>query len=85
MHPNRPSYTKVKNKYLKFIKSQEVLSEPFRNKIGQLNNFYLPISKMIAETYLKKKKNTYCWFNWWARIWEVNYFKYFKNYIKSKL
>ena len=56
MHPNRPSYTKVKNKYLKFIKSQEVLSEPFRNKIGQLNNFYLPISKMIAETYLKKKK-----------------------------
>ena len=33
--------SKIKNKYLKFIKSQEVLSEPFRDKIGQLNNFYL--------------------------------------------
>ena len=30
----------VKEKYLKFIKSQEVLSEPFRDKIDQLNNFY---------------------------------------------
>ena len=39
------NYQKVK-KYLKFLKSQEVLSEPFRDKIGQLNNFYLPISKM---------------------------------------
>ena len=55
MAHNRLSYQKVKIKYLKFIKSQEVLSEPFRNKISQLNNFYLPISKMINETYLKKK------------------------------
>ena len=50
MHPNRPSYTKVKNKYLKFIKSQEVLSEPFRNKIGQLNKT-LTISLQKAEAY----------------------------------
>ena len=29
----------VKKKYLNFIKSQEVLSEPFRDKEGQLNDF----------------------------------------------
>ena len=56
MHLNKVSYQKVKTKYLKFLKSQEVLSEPFRDKISQLNNFYLPISKMIHENYLKNKK-----------------------------
>jgi D-glycerate 3-kinase len=55
MHINKVGYQKVKNKYLKFIKSQEVLSEPFRNKIGQLNNFYLPLSKMINDNYFKNK------------------------------
>ena len=50
------NYYKVKKKYLKFLNSQEVASEPFRDKLGQLNKFYLPISKMIAEDYLKKKK-----------------------------
>ncbi len=49
-------YQKVKKKYLKYLRSQEVMSEPFRNKLGQLNNFYLPISKMIEKEYLKKKK-----------------------------
>ena len=52
------SYQKTKSKYLEFLKSQEVLSEPFRDKIGQLNNFYLPISKEIAKSYKKIKK--YC-------------------------
>ena len=51
------NYNKVKKKYLKFLTSQEILSEPFRDKLGQLNKFYLPISKMIAEEYFKKKKN----------------------------
>ena len=32
------------------------MSEPFRDKLGQLNKFYLPISKMIKEDYFKKKK-----------------------------
>ena len=50
------SYQKVKKKYLKFLKSQEVLSEPFRNKIGQLNNFYIPIARMIHKSYLKNKR-----------------------------
>ena len=56
MHLNRPSYQKVKRKYLKFLKSREVLSEPFRDKISQLNNFYIPISQMIFKNYLKNKK-----------------------------
>ena len=43
-------------KSLKFLKSQEVLTEPFRDKIGQLNNFYLPISKKIFKNYKKNKK-----------------------------
>ena len=56
MHLDELSNQKLKKKYLRFIKTQEVLSEPFLDKIGQLNNFYLPISKMIYQTYLKKKK-----------------------------
>ena len=50
------NYQKVKKKYLKFLSSQEVMSEPFRDKIGQFNRFYLPISKMINDEYLKKKQ-----------------------------
>ena len=50
------NYQKVKKKYLKFLSSQEVMSEPFRDKLGQLNKFYLPISKMIQEEYFLKKK-----------------------------
>ena len=48
-------YQKVKKKYLKFLNSQEVTSEPFRDKMGQLNKFYFPICKMIVGEYLKKK------------------------------
>lgn len=50
------NYQKVKKKYLKFLSSQEIMSEPFRDKLNQLNKFYLPISKMIKEEYIKKKK-----------------------------
>ena len=32
------------------------MSEPFRDKLGQLNRFYLPIGKMINDEYLKNKK-----------------------------
>ena len=45
------SYKKIKKKYLKYLKSQEVLSEPFRDKISQLNKFYLPISQKIQKDY----------------------------------
>ena len=50
------NYQKIKKKYLKFLKSREIMSEPFRNKIGQLNKFYLPISKLINDEFLKNKK-----------------------------
>ena len=50
------NYQKVKKKYLKFLSSQEIMSEPFRDKLKQLNKFYLPISKMIKDEYIKKKK-----------------------------
>ncbi len=50
------NYQKIKKRYLKFLNSQEVSSEPFRDKLGQLNRFYLPISKMIKDEYEKKKK-----------------------------
>ena len=36
-------YENIKKEYLGYLKSQEVLSEPFRDKIGQLNNFYIPM------------------------------------------
>ncbi len=49
-------YQKIKKKYLKFLSSQEAMSEPFRDKLIQLEKFYLPISKMIKDEYLKRKK-----------------------------
>ena len=56
MEDNHLNYQKVKKKYLNFIRSQEVMSEPFRDKLQQLNKFYLPISKMISDDYFKEKK-----------------------------
>ena len=56
MQSKKLKFDKVKKKYLQFIKSQEVLSEPFRNKLGQLKNFFLPISKKIFEQKSKKNK-----------------------------
>ena len=50
------NYDKIKKKYIKFINSQEIISEPFRDKLGQLNKFYLPISEMIKDEFFKKKK-----------------------------
>ena len=50
------NFSKIKERYLSFLKSQEVLGEPFRDKLGQLKKFYLPISKIIYHNYLKNKK-----------------------------
>ena len=50
------NYQKVRRKYLRYLKSQEILSEPFRDKIGQLKKFYFPISDKINKKYLKDKK-----------------------------
>ena len=55
MYLSKLSYKKIKKRYLQFLKSQEVMSEPFRDKVGQLNNFYLPISLNINKYYKTKK------------------------------
>ena len=46
----------LKKKYLNFLFSQEVQSEPFHNKLGQLKNFYIPICEKIYQDYIKNKK-----------------------------
>ena len=56
MRPDSLNFHQIKKKYLKFLKSQEVTSEPFRDKLGQLKNFYLPICKKINSEYVKRKK-----------------------------
>ena len=47
------TYHQTLEKYLKFLKSQEIMSEPFRDKIGQFNNFFLPISEKINKFHIK--------------------------------
>ncbi len=47
---------RIRNSYLSFLKRQEVLGEPFYNKLGQLNNFYIPICDLIYKDYIKKNK-----------------------------
>tara|TARA_B100000886_G_scaffold340303_1_gene309069 strand:+ start:2579 stop:3496 length:918 start_codon:yes stop_codon:yes gene_type:complete len=56
MNSKVQNYQKVQAKYLNFLKSQEALAEPFRDKIGQLNKYYLPLSKKIYKDFLKDKK-----------------------------
>jgi D-glycerate 3-kinase len=46
----------LKKKYLSYLSSQEVQSEPFYDKLGQLKNFYLPICEKIYQDYKKNKK-----------------------------
>ena len=45
-----------KKKYLKYLKNQEVLEQPFQDKHGQFENYYLPICKSIYQNYLRKNK-----------------------------
>ena len=56
MRNSKARFHYIKKKYLKFLKSQEVVSEPFRDKLGQLKNFFLPISEKIYRNYLNNKK-----------------------------
>jgi len=46
----------LEKEYLRFLSTQEIQSKPFHNKIGQLNNFYLPICEKICQDYQKNKK-----------------------------
>ena len=52
----KSNYKKIREKYLKFLKSQEVLTEPFRNKMSQLDNFFLPISHSIYKIFKNRNR-----------------------------
>jgi len=56
MKHEKDSFLKIKKNYLKFFKKQEILGQPFYNKIGQLKRFYLPIADSIYISYRSKKK-----------------------------
>jgi D-glycerate 3-kinase len=46
----------LEKKYLHFLSTQEIQTKPFHDKIGQLNNYYLPICEKIYQDYVKEKK-----------------------------
>ncbi len=49
-------YKKIEKKYLDYLKSQEALSEPFRDKIGQLKNFIFQLVHEYIGAFLRPKK-----------------------------
>ncbi len=49
-------YINLKKKYLVFLKKNETKRKPIIDKVGKLNNFYLPLSKWIYSVYEKDKK-----------------------------
>ena len=49
-------YINLKKKYLGFLKKNETKRKPIIDKVGKLNNFYLPLSKWIYSVYEKDKK-----------------------------
>ena len=46
--------SKIKKKYLKFLKSKETKRKKFKDKIGQLKNFYIPLCDYIYNKYNNK-------------------------------
>ena len=56
MHTVSLNYKRIKKKYLNFIKSQEILSEPFRDKVSQLDKYFLPLSINIYKSFMTNKK-----------------------------
>ncbi len=49
-------FSKIKKKYLNFLKKQEIKGEPFYEKINQLKNFYIPICNSLYKAHILKKK-----------------------------
>ena len=49
-------YLLIKKRYLKFLRRRETQGKPIIDKIGKLNNFYLPLSKWIYSIYKKDNK-----------------------------
>ena len=46
----------LEKKYLHFLSSQEIKTKTFHDKIGQLNNYYLPMCEKIHQDYVKNKR-----------------------------
>ena len=46
----------IKSDYLKFLKRHETPGKPIIDKVGKLNNFYLPLSEWIYSIYIKDRK-----------------------------
>ena len=46
----------MSKEYLKFLKSQEIKGEIFKNKIKQLNDFYIPLAETIYKNIRVIKK-----------------------------
>ncbi len=58
MKETKDRFLKIKKNYLNFLKKQEVSSEPFHDKIGQLKNFYIPICDFIYKNRNQNKTTT---------------------------
>ena len=56
METTKVRLLKCQKKYLSFLKKQEILGEPFYDKLGQLKKYYLPICNRIFSSYKKEKK-----------------------------
>ena len=52
----KKSINTLKKKYLSFLAAQEARSEPFHDKLGQLNKFYLPVCEKFIRIIKKIKK-----------------------------
>ena len=77
------NFSKIKKNYLNFLKKQEILGEPFHDKLGQLKNYYIPICDSINKEYKSKKKNFNNRVVRRARIWKNHYCRDNKNYFKK--
>ena len=50
------NFKKIKVNYLSFIKKQDILGEPFFDKLEQLKKYYIPICNSIYKEYKKQNK-----------------------------
>ena len=82
MKTAREHFSKIKKKYINFLKKQEAFGEPFYDKIGQLKKFYLPICSLIFQNYNNnKKKNSSSGSFRRTRVWKnYNYQNYKTNF-----
>ena len=71
----------VRKDCLKFIKSQETITEKFKNKDRMIKAFLIPICFWIAKK-LNKKKNIYSR-TWWRPRVRKNY-NFFNNNVNFK-